>query len=342
MTGTVPAMASGPERRDSVAVVVATHDRAELLVRLLDALRVQTRPPDEVVVVDDASSDATAAVLATAVTDGDLPIEVIRLDENGGPAVARNRGWRATRCEVVAFTDDDCRPRSDWLEHLAGAVAGADVAQGRVVPDRTQLDRGRPFTRTLDVGGSPFFETANIAYRRTVLEALDGFDERMRRGEDTDLGQRAVAAGLRVAAQPAAVVEHEVFPMDLRGALRNAGHAYWVVRVVRTHPGLRRFFWTRLLLLPHHRYTLPAVGGVAVSAASIAASGGRGRVTGVGLGLAAALPWVRFRLQPRPTVRGRVRRVLWLPGQLLVECAEVVAVLRARHGYAPRRDDHRR
>ena len=340
MTGTVPAMASGPERRDSVAVVVATHDRADLLVRLLDALRMQTRPPDQVVVVDDASNDATATVLASAVADGDLPLEVIRLDENGGPAVARNRGWRTTGCDVVAFTDDDCRPRPDWLERLAGAIAGTDVAQGRVVPDRTQLDRGRPFTRTLDVGGSPFFETANIAYRRTALEALDGFDERMRRGEDTDLGQRALAAGVRVAAQPAAVVEHEVFPMDLRGALRNAGHCYWVVRVVRTHPALQRFFWTRVLLLPHHRYTLPAVGGLAVGAASTAAGRGRGRLAGAGIGLIAALPWVRFRLQRHPTVRDRVRRVLSLPGQLLVECAEVVAVLRARHGYAPRRDDH--
>lgn len=326
----------------TVAVVIATRDRAELLGRTLDALRSQTRVPDEVVVVDDGSVDGTPAVLDRSAATGDLPLKVIRRASSGGPGAARNEGWRATSSALVAFTDDDCRPRPDWVQRLALAAGGADVVQGRVVPDPEQTDRGGPFVRTLDVGGSPFFETANIAYRRQLLEQLDGFDERMRRGEDTDLGQRALRGGAAVAYDPDAVVDHEVFPMSFGGALRNAGNCYWVVRVVRTHPDLRRHFWTSQVLLPHHRYTLGAAAGLTIAAAGSVASRRLPRTLGAAVGAGAAAPWLRYRLRRRPTVAGKVRRVLWLPGQLLVECAEVVAVLRARHGYAPRRHDHGR
>ena len=326
----------------TVAVVVATRDRAELVRRTLDSLRAQTRPPDEVIVVDDGSADGTGALLDEAAATGDLPLRTIRRLESGGPAVARNAGWRAATADIIAFTDDDCRPRPDWLERLADAAEGADLVQGRVVPDPTQVDRGRPFVRTLDVGGSPFFETANIAYRRSLLDELDGFDERMRRGEDTDLGQRALRSGATAAYDPEAVVDHEVFGMDLAGAVRNAGNCYWVVRVVRTHPDLRRYFWTRRVLLPHHRYTAGAAVGLAAVVVSASSGPRRRRAIGAALGAAAAAPWAWFRLRRRPTVADRGRRILWLPGQFVVECAEVVAVLRARHGYAPRRHDHGR
>lgn len=321
-------------------MVVATHQRDHLLQRTLEALRAQTHPPEEVVVVDDASTDETPAVLRAATAAGDLPLRVIELEENGGPAVARNRGWRSTAAAIVAFTDDDCRPDPEWLERLVTALGHADLAQGRVVPDPLQAGRGAPFTRTLDAGGSPFFETANIAYRREWLERLGGFDERMRRGEDTDLGQRAVAAGARTAYDPDALVVHEVFPMDLTGALRNAGHCYWVIRTVRTHPTLRRHFWTPLLLLPHHRYTAGAAVGLLLGAGGLRRRSARGRAVQLSLAAGALWPWLRFRLRRRPTVDRRVARVLWLPAQFLVECAEVTAVLCARHGYAPEPDEH--
>lgn len=321
-------------------MVLATHERAALLRRTLAALAAQTRPPDHVVVVDDGSADDTPAVLAAAVRAGDLPLQVIRLEENAGPGAARNCGWRATPAAIVAFTDDDCRPGPEWLERLMEVIGEVDVAQGRVVPDVLQTRRGAPFSRTLDVGGSPFFETANIAYRRELLERLGGFDERMRRGEDTDLGQRAVSAGARTAYDPDAVVVHEVFPMDLRTALRNAGHCYWVVRAVRTHPDLRQHFWGPLLLLPHHRYTLGAAAGVLIGSTAANHSSPAGRTARLLVGATAAAPWLRLRLRRRPTVHGKCARILWLPAQFLVELAEIAAVLRARHGYTPDPDAH--
>ena len=60
--------------RESVAVVVVTHNRADLLVRMLDGLAAQTHAPDAVIVVDNGSTDHTADVLAQRVARGDLPL----------------------------------------------------------------------------------------------------------------------------------------------------------------------------------------------------------------------------------------------------------------------------
>ncbi|MEA2495152.1 MAG: hypothetical protein QOJ29_3063, partial [Thermoleophilaceae bacterium] len=93
------------------SVVVATRDRADSLAALLSALAEQTLPREdfEVIVIDDGSTDHTARVLAEAEARGTLQLRIAR-DEGRGPGAARNRGWREARGEIVAFTDDDCRP----------------------------------------------------------------------------------------------------------------------------------------------------------------------------------------------------------------------------------------
>src|SRR5205085_6868290 len=92
---------------------------------------------------------------------------------------ARNAGWRAARAPIVAFTDDDCVPQPGWLAALASGMTDADVVQGRTVLDEAQ--RRGPFSPHVEVGGpSWIFQTCNIAYRRSILEAIGGFDERFR------------------------------------------------------------------------------------------------------------------------------------------------------------------
>ena len=88
-----------------VSVVVATHNRAARLAALLESLQQQTLEDFEVVVCDDASSDDTQDVLARP---WQLDLRHVRRDVAGGPAKARNAGWRAARGRLIAFTDDDC------------------------------------------------------------------------------------------------------------------------------------------------------------------------------------------------------------------------------------------
>ncbi|HEX7250646.1 MAG TPA: glycosyltransferase family 2 protein, partial [Burkholderiales bacterium] len=95
--------------RPDVSVVVPTCGRPQLLERCLAALHRQTLAAEryEIVVVEDTT--------------------------RSGPATARNRGWRAARAAVIAFTDDDTIPGPDWLaEGLRAIEAGADAATGTV------------------------------------------------------------------------------------------------------------------------------------------------------------------------------------------------------------------
>lgn len=89
-----------------VSVVIPTHNRAALLVRAVEAALAQSAKDLEVIVVDDASSDDTAAELARLMA-GDVRVRALRLEKGGRPAIARNAGIRASRGKLVAFCDDD-------------------------------------------------------------------------------------------------------------------------------------------------------------------------------------------------------------------------------------------
>jgi glycosyltransferase involved in cell wall biosynthesis len=97
----------------SISVVVPTYNRAGLLPASLDAILAQTLPPDEIIVVDDGSRDATLAVL-----QGYAPRVRAVLIENSGDLVARNTGLRAASGDLVAFCDSDDLWTPDFLEAM--------------------------------------------------------------------------------------------------------------------------------------------------------------------------------------------------------------------------------
>ncbi|MCO8126373.1 glycosyltransferase [Acidimicrobiia bacterium EGI L10123] len=233
-----------------VSVCIPTHRRPALLARCLDAVLAQEpgRHEIEVVVVDDGSpaSDGVAEVVAAAAGGAALPVRYERLATNRGAAAARNTAWRLASGEWIAFTDDDCRPRPDWLRRLLASVDDVDIIQGCTVPDPAgQHLVGRPLVRTLDVPAPDgFFQTCNIAYRRAVLEQLDGFDVTFARsGEDTDLAWRARAAGARTAFRADAVVEHAVVELSWRQDLRARRRWSDMPALLGRHPGLGDRTW---------------------------------------------------------------------------------------------------
>lgn len=234
----------------TVSVCIATHRRPELLRRCLDA--VLTQEPCghdvEVVVVDDGSpaSDGVEEVVRAASVRAGRSIRFERLPQNRGPAAARNVAWRVACGDWIAFTDDDCRPRPGWLRALLHDADRADVLQGRTVPDPARAHLvGRPLVRTLDVPTADgFFQTCNIAYRRALLEHLDGFDVAFSRsGEDTDLAWRALAVGARTEFRAEAVVEHVVAEMTCSQDLRSRRRWADIPAVLARHPDLGDRTW---------------------------------------------------------------------------------------------------
>lgn len=252
----------------TVSVVIVTFDRAELLERALEALEAQSYPRrlTQVCVIDNGSTDGTREMLERWASRRWL--QVIRFDVHRPVVEARNAAVAATSGEIIAFTDDDCRPRQHWLRSLVAAFS-SDVAivQGKTVSD-PHVDVG-PLSRTQVMPAEAgLYETCNIAYRRADFEAVDGFDTQFARvvernlgrrlgkqpfGEDTELAWRAKAAGSVSRFASDAVVEHHVFPADPPYLLRRALMAAAFPTLVKRLPQLRRELLTFGFLLGSRR-----------------------------------------------------------------------------------------
>ena len=184
----------------SVDVVVPTVGR-DSLSRLLDGLGACSGPaPVRVLLVDDRR-DRGRPLLPGRVPEG---VEIVA-GWGAGPAAARNLGWRRARAEWVAFLDDDVVPTGTWLADLAADLDGLPpevaASQGRIVVPMPAGRRPTDWERNVRGLESARWATADMAYRRDVLDRLGGFDERFPRAyrEDADLGLRVVEAGYRIA-----------------------------------------------------------------------------------------------------------------------------------------------
>ena len=199
------------------SVVIPTYNRRGTLRQALEAVAGQDYPDYEVIVVDDGSSDGTPRMVSET-----FPRARCLAQDNRGPAAARNRGVGAASGEVVAFTDDDCQPPPDWLSRLAGGyarfpgvagVGGSIRAPEAVLRANLYAQYEQYISRVIHQSGEeesaggyecPAGGTNNMSYRKSVLEAVGGFDEGfpVAAGEDADLKLRIVQAGHQLAYVP--------------------------------------------------------------------------------------------------------------------------------------------
>jgi glycosyltransferase involved in cell wall biosynthesis len=232
-----------------VAVVICTRNRPALLRNALASLAAQTLPRDrwEVVVVDNGDGSGIAVAQS-------LGVECCVREEREGLSAARNVGWRATLAGLVGFLDDDAEAEADWLEQAVGvagrtraaAVGGPILPLYEVAPpawfrdeyeQRSLGEAERPTERTEHLSGS------NVFVRRSLLESLGGFDERLgMRGDSLGVGEesallQSIAAkpGHRIIYSPKLRVRHRVSPekLSVRYQLRRAaasGEAWAVQR----------------------------------------------------------------------------------------------------------------
>ncbi|MEG3846724.1 glycosyltransferase [Microcoleus sp. herbarium13] len=197
-----------------VSVVVPVYNGEADLPDLIECLRSQTYPPDRVeyLLVDNNSRDRTSAILETAtnLNPPSVPPEVrgggnfdkitIRhLAENQiqSSYAARNKGIHDSKGEIIAFTDADCRPESDWLENLVKPFADLEVgiSAGEILalPGKTILEKHAALENTLSQKHTlahPFCaygQTANLAVRRQVLAQVGLFRPYLTSGGDADL-----------------------------------------------------------------------------------------------------------------------------------------------------------
>jgi GT2 family glycosyltransferase len=226
--------------RDPVTVVVCTASRPAQLALCLDSVVPQLGDHDELIVVDNSPSGSARRIVARA--------EARWVHETRpGSSWARNRGYKEASHELVAYIDDDCVADRRWLVALRQpfAVSGVHAVTAGVLARRVDLampllvDEWYPYFRgwagksycgSTGTSDSPcdawrVGTGASMAWRRTTLESLGGFDPalgagtRMGSGDDLDMFRRALGSGATVVYEPQALVYHD-HPETVRGLRR--------------------------------------------------------------------------------------------------------------------------
>ncbi|MBI2567693.1 MAG: glycosyltransferase family 2 protein [Candidatus Schekmanbacteria bacterium] len=200
-----------------VSAVIPTHNRASLVVTAIESVLAQSRPPAELIVVDDGSTDETGRVLATF----EPRIRVIR-QENRGVSAARNAGIAAARAPWIALLDSDDYWTADKLAAQIDHVArhpGTLILQSQdrwIRNDRAANPKGYHAKRGgwiyRDCLPRCIVSSSDVLIRRELLEREGGFDETLPACEDYDLYLRIASIA------PIGLCEHV-------GTVKRGGHA---------------------------------------------------------------------------------------------------------------------
>ena len=258
-----------------ISVIVCTFNRPTAIVECLSSIAesIAAAAPieAEIIVVDNASTDDTSAVIGEWKKTCAFPVQAL-YEPKKGAAAARNCGIRAARGKLLVFTDDDCRLSknyiADALRHDSGDIA--PVLRGGCVElgDPSDLpitiqtyDKVRYWHRPenakkyMHLGGGMILG-CNMAMRRTLIERIGFFDERLGAGtaipagEDTDYIYRAYLADVRIEYVPDMTILHfhgrktvSAAEKLLRNYVLGAGALY--AKYLFRHPNLRGKFYRK-------------------------------------------------------------------------------------------------
>jgi glycosyltransferase involved in cell wall biosynthesis len=206
-----------------VSVVIPAYDAEQFLAEAIESVLAQTYSPVELIVVDDGSSDATAEVAC-----GYAEAKVIR-QANAGPSAARNRGFAASRGELIVFHDSDDAMTPDKLEIQVGyllehpetgCVLGGQelmIEPGAELPFWAEGSKAPVVMppRPPELADEPLVHPMAMVIRREAFELVGPFDESMRNAEDFDWMLRAREAGVEIARLPDVVLRRRVHPDSL-------------------------------------------------------------------------------------------------------------------------------
>jgi len=205
-----------------ISVVVCSYNGARTIGETCDGLAHLDYPDYEVIVVDDGSRDATAAIARK------YSARVIRT-ENNGLSNARNTGMAAATGEIVAYLDDDAVPDPHWLQYIAATfmttdfvgVGGPNIAPpgDGMIAECVDNAPGNPVHVLVSDREAEHIPGCNMAFRKAALEAIGGFDGQCRiAGDDVDVCWQLQARGWKIGYSPAAMVWHH---------RRNRVQTYW-------------------------------------------------------------------------------------------------------------------
>ncbi len=200
-----------------ISVVVPVRDEEDSIRNLLEGLLSQTLPPNEIVITDGGSIDATREIIEEFISNG-APVKLIR-EHDSLPGRARNVGVEHSRCDWIAFTDAGTKPAPDWLASLARRVgdgSDVDVVYGSFTPVVDSFFKECAAMAYLpppvEIAGAltRSRSIASTLMRRDVWKMVGGFPEHLRSAEDLLFMQRIETQGFRELRAPEAMVHWSI------------------------------------------------------------------------------------------------------------------------------------
>lgn len=199
--------------KPNVSVIIPAYNAQDTIDECLDSILNVQYPKEllEVLVVDDGSQDATREKV-----DAHEGVKLV-LQKHGGPAAARNRGFKESTGDIVVFTDSDCIAPREWIKNLVAEMESEDVAGGSLKPASTDTEAERFEQERRDrlYGNQRRYVKAlpscNLAFKKEVLEEVGGFDEEFRyaSAEDYELCARVTSKGYKILYEPSIEVLHK-------------------------------------------------------------------------------------------------------------------------------------
>jgi glycosyltransferase involved in cell wall biosynthesis len=196
----------------SVSAVLCVWNGARFLGAALDSVRAQERPADEIIVIDDGSTDETPAIAAAP------DLRSVRI-EHGGVAAARNRGLDEARGDIIAWLDaDDCWTPDKLRRQIEHMVAHPETAltftraRFRLHPG---VQRPRWIAPAELEADNPCFGTGTLAVWRWAVDRIGRFDPALHIAEDTDWIVRAVDLGMSLGIVPHTLLVRGVHDRNL-------------------------------------------------------------------------------------------------------------------------------
>jgi glycosyltransferase involved in cell wall biosynthesis len=249
-------------------IIIPTYGRPKQLKECLDSVTGLAYPEEgfEVVVVDDGSRTSLDEIVNAFRKR--INVKLLR-QENAGPAAARNKGALESGGKYLAFTDDDCKPSSDWLVKLEAALNSDPelLVAGRTVNDLP----GNPFSAAsqhvadflysyYNRNGARFIASNNMALSKEQFIKVGGFDITfpLAAAEDREFCDRYLHLGYKTVYAPEALVRH-VHPLTLGKFVKQhfnygqGAHRFHKIRNSRSREGVKiepLDFYTGLILYP--------------------------------------------------------------------------------------------
>jgi len=197
---------------EKVSLYIPCYNAQRYLQECLEGILRQTYKIDEILLIDDGSTDATLAIAR------DYPVKIISHGENKGLASSRNTAFRQSRNEFIAALDADCLAHPGWLEELMRCLANKDiVASGGMLLEKNNAspgDRWRCAHMNQSWGQDmlydpPFLYGNNSVFRKSAVMRAGFYNQGFKTNyEDIDLSEKIYKLGFRMVYEPGAVVEH--------------------------------------------------------------------------------------------------------------------------------------